>query len=191
MMKTVSLAMLSNEALADAYLGRDARMDSAFTELFRRHRDLVYRVCVRWLGHHQDAEDLTQETFRRVAASIQSWDRSRPIEPWLTTIAGNRCRSFLAKQKSKPKLAGIDETHVAIQGVGSPASGIQANQSLRDAMASLPASSRQAFELVHFDGMSYEQASSVMGHPAGTIKTWVHRARLQVIRRVRETGGVA
>jgi|GEM_PF-6344995 len=101
-MKTISLAMLSNEALADAYLGRDARMDSAFTELFRRHRDLVYRVCVRWLGHHQDAEDLTQETFRRVAASIQSWDRSRPIEPWLTTIAGNRCRSFLAKQRSKP-----------------------------------------------------------------------------------------
>lgn len=190
-METVSLAMLSNEALADAYVGRDARMDSAFTELFRRHRELVYRVCVRWLGHHQDAEDVTQETFRRVAASIQSWDRSRPIEPWLTTIAGNRCRSFLAKQRSKPRLAGIDETQTLIAPVDSPASGVQADQSLIDAMASLPASSRHAFELVHFDGMSYEQASNVMGHPAGTIKTWVHRARLQVIRRVREPGGVS
>ncbi|MFG0263986.1 MAG: RNA polymerase sigma factor [Rhodopirellula sp. JB055] len=190
-MKTVSLAMLSNEALADAYLGHDAGMDSAFTELFRRHRDLVYRVCVRWLGHHQDAEDLTQETFRRVAASIQSWDRSRPIEPWLTTIAGNRCRSFLAKQRSKPRVSGIDESHVAIAGVDSPANGIQATQSLRDAMESLTISSRRAFELVHFDGMSYEQAAQVMGHPAGTIKTWVHRARMQVINRVREAGGVS
>ncbi|MCC9640673.1 RNA polymerase sigma factor [Rhodopirellula sp. JC740] len=191
-MKTGTLAMLSNEALADAYLGRESGMDSAFAELFRRHREMVYRVCVRWLGHHQDAEDVTQETFRRVAASIQSWDRTRPIEPWLATIAGNRCRSFLAKQRGRPRVALINESHASIADEQTTAAGVVAEQSLQEAMNALPPTSRQAFELVHLDGMSYEQASRWMGHPPGTIKTWVHRARLQVIERLREeSGGVA
>ena len=54
------------------------------------------------LGQREDAEDATQETFVRVAKNLHRWDPERKFEPWLLTIAGNRCRTRLSKRKRRP-----------------------------------------------------------------------------------------
>jgi RNA polymerase sigma factor (sigma-70 family) len=170
---------LSNAALVAQFRQQDP---NAFAELFRRHRNLVYAVCFGRLRHHHDAEDLTQETFRRLAASIDRWDPRRPLEPWLVRIAGNRCRTFLSRQRREITGADWNETVAVTPPV---ADQTVVSDEIEIAIRSLPIAMQTAFLRIHRDGWSYEQASEHLGHPIGTIKTWVHRARLRLIDQLR------
>lgn len=162
-------------------------------ELFGQHREMVYRVCMRFLGHHHDAEDVTQETFHRAAASINRWDPQRPIEPWLAAIAGNRCRTLLSRRRRETTVQSIDELPTNLLPIGRVDSTgseppIVLDEWLNHALAELPDHQRRAFELIHRDNLSYPQAADRMGRSTGTIKTWVRRARLIVRERGRRDG---
>ncbi|MFG0255504.1 MAG: RNA polymerase sigma factor [Rhodopirellula sp. JB053] len=172
---TQSFAVLSNAALVDRCQHQD---DAAFTEIFRRHRQMVYRVCLRYLGHHHDAEDVTQETFRRAAMAIPRVDSRRPLEPWLVTIAANRCRTFLSRRSSDRTHDQLDEALPAVQSRTDVERILSLDEQIKDALGRLPDNQRRAFELIHRKELSYPEAASVMGRSTGTIKTWVRRAKL-------------
>ncbi|MDA8745722.1 RNA polymerase sigma factor [Rubripirellula amarantea] len=148
-----------------------------------RYHSLIFRVCLRFLGHQQDAEDVTQETFSRIIRHFDHWDQRLPIEPWIVTIAGNRCRSFLAARRQFRSLTPVIEPTADIENEARAAE--QLSEELKLAMTTLPANHRIAFELFHHQQSSYEQIAESMGHPIGTVKTWVHRARLQIIDHLR------
>ena len=166
----------SNAALAEQFRNNDP---IAFTKLVRRHQQLVYRVCMKILGHHEDAEDVTQETFSRVAKYLDRWDNKRPIEPWLVAIAGNRCRTFLARRRSHQPLSAV------VEPVSEGTNQHLAAESLREevllAVEGLPDNQRMAFELFHERGLNYSEIARQLGCPVGTVKTWVHRARSRLI----------
>lgn len=170
----LSNASHSNAALVNRYRQRD---ESAFTEIFERHRHLVYRVCLRYVGHHHDAEDITQETFRRAALAMPGVDSQRPIEPWLVTIAANRCRSFLSGAQRDRRVNSLDETNSPCGADHDGASRLALSEQIDLALDRLPADQRRAFELVHQKELSYPEAARVMGRPLGTVKTWVRRAK--------------
>ena len=62
---------------------------AAVTDLIARFRTEIYSLCVRMLRHHQDAEDVSQEIFLRVVRNLNRWDATRPLRPWIMTIAVN------------------------------------------------------------------------------------------------------
>src|SRR5688572_12140520 len=64
--------------------------ERAFTALVRRHERPVYALCCRYLGA-ADAADAAQETFVRAFTHLDRFDRSRPLLPWLFTIARRLC----------------------------------------------------------------------------------------------------
>lgn len=171
----------STSLLVRRYLNDDP---SAFGQLVSRYQDRVFRLCFRILGHRQDAEDATQETFTRMARHLHGWDTARPIEPWLLTIAGNRCRTLLSRRKpTLPLLAAAEPTTNAAEA--------QRQAEILDeevvmAMAGLREQHRQAFLLFHRAELSYAEIADRMGCPVGTVKTWVHRARGELIRQLRE-----
>ena len=169
----------SNAILAQKYRQND---EGAFAKLVGRHHALVFQVCLRILGHRQDAEDATQETFTRVAKYLHHWDSDRPFEPWLVTIAGNRCRTLLARRRVHQSLTDATEP------VGDDAAASHDADSLREelglALKCLPECQRQAFELFHRRSMSYAEIAVEMRCPLGTVKTWVHRARAGVIEQL-------
>src|SRR6516225_11997172 len=72
--------------------------------LIEQHQAGVFGLCVRFLNHRQDAEDVTQETFLRVFRSLRRWDKRRPLKPWIMGIAVNRCRTWLAQRARRPEL---------------------------------------------------------------------------------------
>ena len=76
---------------------------AAITELVEHYRSQVFGICFRMLGHRQDAEDATQETFLRVLNNLNQWDQQRPFEPWLFAIASNRCRTCLLYTSPSPR----------------------------------------------------------------------------------------
>ncbi|MGB7345573.1 MAG: RNA polymerase sigma factor [Pirellulaceae bacterium] len=171
---------------SSAALGKQVQQNDpvAFAKLVGQHYSLVFNRCLRMLGHRQDAEDVTQETFSRALRYLHRWDSKRPLEPWLITIAGNRCRTHLSRQSNLVSLSAdpaqseeLAATKIAVR----RANQLQAAETLREEVAlaieQLPRNHRLAFEMFHQQGLSYEQISQRLGCPIGTAKTWVHRAR--------------
>ena len=163
--------------------------EAAFATLVRRYQSLVFGVCMRMLSHRQDAEDVTQETFSRFVRYLDRWDSQRPLEPWLIAIAGNRCRSFLARRRNWQPLS------TAAEPTSESTREVQAAESLREevrlAMTALPQRQRVAFELFHERSLDYAEIARRLGCPIGTAKTLVHRARNRLMDRLREREVVA
>ena len=63
----------------------------AFEEIVARHQRLVFNIIYRYLGRRDEVEDLAQEVFLKVFASLRSFDNSRPLLPWISRITANRC----------------------------------------------------------------------------------------------------
>ena len=70
--------------------------------LIERYQGVVFGLCYRMLSHRQDAEDVAQEAFVRALRSIEGFDVTRPLRPWLLEIAANRCRTALAHRARRP-----------------------------------------------------------------------------------------
>lgn len=167
--------------LVDQCLADD---EAAILALVRRFRNRVYSLCFRMTGQRQDAEDIVQETFVRVIRSLKSWDKRREFEPWLLQIAANRCRTFLAKQQRRPSAELLVEQTTADEGGEATAAARQLGEELQLALGSIRADWSRAFILFHQKEFSYGEIAEQMGVPLGTVKTWVHRARREIITRL-------
>jgi RNA polymerase sigma-70 factor (ECF subfamily) len=170
----------------DELVGRCLRgRPDAFRELVDRFQGEVYGLCARLLGHRQDAEDVTQEVFLRVARSLGRWDRSRPLRPWVMTIAVNRCRTWVGKRRTRPDTADFLHDLPARPDDSAPGELVEA---VRGAVDALRDDYRLVFVLFHEHGQSYEEIATAVGRPVGTVKTWLHRARLQLLADLRDRG---
>jgi RNA polymerase sigma-70 factor (ECF subfamily) len=162
---------------------------AAMLALVERFRGQVFGLCYRMLGQRQDAEDAAQETFVRVLKNLHRWDPARDFEPWLLAIAGNRCRTALATRKRRP--AGSD---ALIDQLPDDAPDLAAARHLAEevhlALAEVRDDYRQAFVLFHEQELSYAEIAETMEVPLGTVKTWVHRARRELIDLLRRRGAL-
>lgn len=161
--------------------------EEAIRQLVGRFQGDVYGLCARLLHHRQDAEDVTQEVFLRVFRSLQAWDSSRPLRPWVLGIAVNRCRTWLAQRARRPELA--DYLHEVVAGPPADDSA-ELVAEVRQALTALRIDYRTVFVMFHEQGLPYEDIARSLSRPVGTIKTWLHRARLEVLQRLRQRGMV-
>ena len=181
---------ISNAVLAERVKRNDPK---AFAQLFGRYHSLVFSVCLKLLGHQQDAEDATQETFSRVARYLHRWDSDRPLEPWLIAIAGNRCRTQLSRRKPLRPLSIVGDPAARDPSVD-PWNQRHDVETLREeltlAMKDMPDNHRLAFQMFHEQSLSYAQIAEQLDRPLGTVKTWVHRARTHLIESLIDRGVV-
>jgi RNA polymerase sigma factor (sigma-70 family) len=159
----------------------------ALRELIERFQAEVFGLSVRLLGHRQDAEDVTQETFVRVFRSLHRWDKARPLRPWVLGIAVNRCRTWMGKRARRPELADYLQETSARDDTDDSAELVT---EIRTALDGLRPEYRSVFVLFHEQGRSYEEIAAAHGRPVGTIKTWLHRTRLEILTRLRGRGMV-
>jgi RNA polymerase sigma-70 factor (ECF subfamily) len=159
---------------------------AAMLQLVERFRGQVFGLCYRMLGQRQDAEDAAQETFVRVLKNLHRWDPARQFEPWLLAIAGNRCRTALSTRRRRPAL------EPAVEWAADDAPDQRAAQHLAEevqlALSAVRPEYRQAFVLFHEQELSYAEIAAAMEVPLGTVKTWVHRARRELIEALRLRG---
>ena len=156
------------------------------TALVDRFRDRVFGLCLRMVRHRQDAEDATQETFVRALRSLANWDAERDFQPWLLAIAGNRCRTLLATRTRRPTMQNtveeLPDTTADSQRAGA------LREELELALSGLREEYRQAFVLFHHGQLSHAEIAEALDCPVGTVKTWVHRARIELAQRLRQRG---
>jgi RNA polymerase sigma factor (sigma-70 family) len=157
----------------------------AIVAIVERFQSPVYGLCLRLLQNGHDAEDVSQEVFLRVFRSLRRWDATRPLKPWIMGITVNRCRTFLMQRKRQPELvAYLQDTEPARPSD----TATELAGEIHTAVAALRDDYRTVFVLFHEQGQPYEDIAQVMDKPVGTIKTWLHRARLEVFEHLRQRG---
>jgi len=159
----------------------------AIQQLVERYQAEVYGLCVRLLNHRHDAEDVTQEVFLRVFRSLKGWDPTRALKPWIVGIAVNRCRTWLSQRVKRPELVDYLQDTVPSP---APDDSTELLQEIQAALAEVRLEYRTVFVLFHEQGQPYEEIAQVLDRPVGTIKTWLHRARLEILDRLKRRGMV-
>ncbi len=159
----------------------------AIRRLVERYQSDVLGLSLRLLHHRQDAEDVTQEVFLRVFRSLHRWDSARPLKPWIMGITVNRCRTWMSQRARRPEVVDyLQETTAS-----PPADDSQELLAeIHDAVQELRPDYQTVFILFHEQGQPYDEIAEVMSRPVGTIKTWLHRARLEVLQRLQRRGMV-
>jgi len=131
-------------------------------------------------GNADRAEDLVQEALVRGIANIAGFQTGTNMEAWLLTILRNlfltQCRQRKQDLAYKATLRTARSSSHAHQ-----YSAVQMRE-LEESLADVPATQRKALLLVFAYGYSYGEAAAICGCPAGTIKSRVNRARMQVAK---------
>lgn len=155
--------------------------------MVRQLTPLVYRLAFRMLRSAAEAEDASQEVFVRMHRSIDSFDPTRPLAPWVGRItyhvclrrlqsAGRRAEVGMAEPEQTERLPdphrGNDpELRVA---------GREAGALLERALSDLSAQDRALLDLRYREGMSDAEVAEATGMPVGTVKTRIFRARARL-----------
>src|ERR671923_978553 len=94
-----------------------ARLDDAFTALYKEHLRDVYSYAYYRIGNHHDAEDLTEQTFLQAYRHFERAQREsqgRPLRPWLIRIAHNLAANYYRDRSRRPQTA-IDDASVVAE----------------------------------------------------------------------------
>ncbi len=146
------------------------------TQLYRRYRRHVYRVALLRLGRAELAEEATQETMLRAWRAADRLDGSRPVLPWLLTIAHRVSIDIGRYERRRPTVAWPDlDDAPAADELGRVETAVAVHAALAELAAIEPEAARQLW-LCHAVGYTYAELSAITGRPTGTMKSRAFRA---------------
>jgi RNA polymerase sigma-70 factor (ECF subfamily) len=164
----------SDEQLIAAVAAGDRE---AFAALYRRRRPDVYRFALHMTGVPAAAEDIAQDVFLAVIREAGRYTPGRSgVLPWLLGIARNHALRRITERRHEPLPSDGLEPRVSADPVEAIARG-QDIETLRAALAALPAGYREAVVLCDLQELSYQEAADTAGCAIGTIRSRLHRGR--------------
>jgi RNA polymerase sigma-70 factor (ECF subfamily) len=170
--------------IADCLQGQTA----AFGELVRRYQDRLFNCVYRLVDNEEDAQDIIQETFLNAYQSLHRFKGDSQFFTWLYRIAFNASITLRRKQRSVVALkTGRMET-----GVNEPLDASDSNRpefaleraeqerKIQQALNRLSPEYRAVLILKDMEGQKYEAMAEILQVPIGTIRSRLHRARLEL-----------
>ncbi|MEA2451659.1 MAG: eukaryotic-like serine/threonine-protein kinase [Actinomycetota bacterium] len=147
----------------------------AFEVLVRSYQADVWRLCLHITGNPAMADDVTQDAFVRIFRFLPRYRGDSKFSTWTFAIARNCALDELRRSKRRQALA--DRAHMQREVEHTEqSSGVE----VREAVASLQLELRESIVLIDMLGESYRDAARILDVPEGTVKSRVHRARLQL-----------
>jgi RNA polymerase sigma-70 factor, ECF subfamily len=167
---------------------------SSYRELYEVFVRKVLNFIYRMVNSPEEAEDLTQETFVTVYQKLDTLKDNSKFEPWLFRIARNFVyQRYRTRTPSTVSIDTLDENGQQVTQLvderKNPDEAFQ-NSELEDvvaeAIAALPEKYREVFVLSAIQHLSYQGIAEIVDRSLPSIKTDIHRARLEVRKRVKE-----
>lgn len=159
-----------NELIAQAVNGNRY----AFQQLVEEEYMLVYRLCYKYCGIREDAEDITQEVFTKLGRSILSFKGESSFNTWLYRLTINCAKDYFRKNKKRE--TAFDESFDAPSNDESQDEVLYKKQVLQ-AVTQLPKKLKDAVVLVYSEGLSHAETAKILGCSENTVSWRVHEAR--------------
>jgi RNA polymerase sigma-70 factor (ECF subfamily) len=164
--------------------------EDAFRELVSQYKDSVYAFLRRFLSRSDMVDDVFQETFLQLYVSRDTFDLSKPLRPWLFTIAANKAKDALRRSQR------IDSTNLGsmFDGEDSSVDDVlntldhdermpyddllqgETAASVQRIIARMPVKLREILILAYFNKFSYAEIAGMLHIPVGTVKSRLHTA---------------
>ena len=144
---------------------------AAFEELVRGHQVDVYRLALQLVRDPPTAEDVTQEAFVHAFRALRRFRGGSKFSTWLFRITRNCAVDAIRRRERRRNY------ERAALAPDVPIQEPSLRAALEEAIEDLPADLREPFVLIEVLGLSYAEAAVVLGSPAGTLKSRMHRAR--------------
>jgi RNA polymerase sigma-70 factor (ECF subfamily) len=149
----------------------------AFDELVRRHRQRMWAVALRTLGDPEEAADAVQDACVSAFRAAGSFRGDAKVTTWLHRIVVNACLDRARRRAVRPTVP------LPEQPPADPRDRMAERETqleVQRALADLPEEQRLAIVLVDLQGMSVEEAASILGVPGGTVKSRCFRGRARL-----------
>jgi RNA polymerase sigma-70 factor (ECF subfamily) len=170
--------------IAESLTGQTA----AYGVLVRRYQDRLYNTVYRLLDSPEDAQDVVQESFISAYQSLGSFKGDSLFFTWLYRIAMNAAISLRRKKRATVSLDTGSKHDIAIDPLdqsrdNQPGDAMERQEQetqLQAALLKLSAEHRTVIVLKDIDDMRYEDIAEVLEVPIGTVRSRLHRARLEL-----------
>ena len=171
--------------------------DTAFDELVQRYQDMVFNLAYRLLGGYDESVDLSQEVFLQVYRKLGTFRRDASLRTWIYRIVINRAKNrqrwwrrrfgemtamSLDDMEANPNLGAVssargDDLSGDLVAPDKALERKEVGRLLLDAIAKLPFTQRTILLLKEVEGLSYDEISTTLDLPLGTVKSRLARAR--------------
>jgi RNA polymerase sigma-70 factor (ECF subfamily) len=169
--------------IADCMAGRT----SAFGDLIRRYQDRLFNAVLRVVDQPEDAADVVQDAFLNAYQSLNSFKGDSEFFTWLYRIAFNAAISLRRKRKAVLRLDGMPdaksvdpEDRSEFNRPGVALERTEEDTQLMAALARLSPEHKAVLVLKDLEGQRYEDIAAVLDVPIGTVRSRLHRARLEL-----------
>jgi len=167
----------------------------AWEQIVRQYWRKVFNVAYKFVGKHDEAEDLTQDIFFKIFKSLDTFDRRANFQTWLISISRNLCidhyRSVRKERETLDREVDAADLAPATAEPGPVAALEQRDRValLRQALAELPDTLRTAVLMRDIQELSYQEIADRLRLPEGTVKSRINRGRTELARQIRKLRG--
>lgn len=168
---------MTDKELLEKFANPESR-NYAFNLLVRQYQQKVYWHIRKMVIDHEDANDLTQDTFIKVWKGLENFKGDSQLFTWLYRIATNECLNHLAKKKRRFFLPINDITEELSNKLEDTnmISGDEIQLKLQKALLTLPDKQRLVFNMKYYDELKYEDIAEITGTSVGALKASYHLA---------------
>jgi RNA polymerase sigma-70 factor (ECF subfamily) len=164
---------------------------AAWDTIVRQNWRKVFNVAYKFVGKHDEAEDLTQDIFLKIFKALATFDRRANFQTWIISISRNLCIDhYRSVRKERQTIArevdaGDLQPPSAERGPHAVAEHQDLRAMLRQGLEALPATLRTAVVLRDLQELSYQEIADRLNLPEGTVKSRINRGRIELAHQLR------
>jgi RNA polymerase sigma-70 factor (ECF subfamily) len=155
------------------------------SQLYRQHRTRALAIARRIVGDADDAEDVVQDVFTRLARKPEGFNGRAAWTTWLHRVMVNSSINWLRARKRREKLGHEPTEPLSPE---AQAVGAQMQRHFTEALERVNEQQRQVLWLREVRGFSYPEIAQVLRIPEGTVKSSLHRGRVKALEVLEERG---
>ena len=163
----------------------------AWETIVRQNWRKVFNVAYKFVGKHDEAEDLTQDIFLKIFKALNTFDRRANFQTWIISISRNLCIDHYRSVRKERQLIAREVDTGDLQPASSDRGPYQAAEHrdlrgmLRQALHALPVTLRTAVVLRDLQELSYQEIADHLGLPEGTVKSRINRGRIELAHQIK------